>query len=307
MISRTNRESPIRRRERMDYIGVRKVDEAGAIVGEARLVGLFATRAYAEPASTIPLVSRKLQRIVEAEDLIPGSHDYKAAMRLFDSFPKDEVFGAPTEDLRQESSRCSALTGDQVRLLGRRGADGRTATLIAALPRRRYDAALRRASQRSSPSGSASRRSRRTRCSVEEDRVQYHLTVHSAAADLPEVDFAALEQELRELARTWDDGVRDALVARHGAERGAVLAARWLERFPQAYAPRRRGRSPPATSTGSRRCTGRAGLRRGAAGRGGGRTRVALYKHGAKVELSQATRLLEDLGCASSRSCRRAC
>jgi len=296
VISRTNRESPIRRRERMDYIGVRKVNEAGEIVGEARLVGLFATLAYAEPASTIPLVSRKLQRIVEAEDLIPGSHDYKAAMRLFDSFPKTEVFGATTEDLRQEIIALLGVTGDQVRLLGRRGSDGRTATLIAALPRRRFDAALRRKLTKLVAERFGVEKVEAHEVLAEEDRVQYHVTVHSAAADLPAVDFVALEQELRELARTWDDGVRDALVARHGAERGAVLAARWLERFPEAY----RAATPGQIAAGD--VDGLEAMHEAALDFGvglqdeAGRTRVALYKHGAKVELSQATRLLEDLG-----------
>jgi hypothetical protein len=296
VISRTNSESPIRRRERMDYIGVRRVNEAGEIVGEARLVGLFATRAYAEPASTIPLVARKIQRIVGAEDLIPGSHDFKAALRLFDSFPKNEVFGATTEDLRQEIVALLGLTGDQVRLLGRRGADGRTATLIAALPRRRYDAQLRRNLRALVAERFGVEKVEAHEVLGEEERVQYHLTVHSAAADLPEVDFAALEQELRELARTWDDVARDALVARHGEERGAVLAARWLERFPQAY------RAATAADVAAGDVDGLEAMLETATDFGvglqddAGRTRVAVYKHGDKLELSQAMPMLEDLG-----------
>ena len=29
---------------------------------------------------------------MEEEDLFPGSHDYKAAVAIFESFPKDELF-----------------------------------------------------------------------------------------------------------------------------------------------------------------------------------------------------------------------
>ena len=46
LVSKTNRLSPVHRRARMDYIGVRDVED-GRIVGELRLLGLFTTKAYA--------------------------------------------------------------------------------------------------------------------------------------------------------------------------------------------------------------------------------------------------------------------
>src|SRR6185312_16756089 len=100
LVSKTNRLSPVHRRVRMDYVGIRRVSSDGEIVGEARLIGLFTTKAYAEPASETPVLHRKLQRILASEDLIAGSHDYKSAVSLFESFPKGELFAAPTDDLR---------------------------------------------------------------------------------------------------------------------------------------------------------------------------------------------------------------
>ncbi len=46
--SKTNSYSTVHRRARMDYIGVRKIAPDGGIVGEARLVGLFTSKAYME-------------------------------------------------------------------------------------------------------------------------------------------------------------------------------------------------------------------------------------------------------------------
>ena len=54
-----------------------------------------------EPARHIPLVRRKLEHDHGAEDLFPGSHDYKAVVAIFESFPKDELFAASAEDLRR--------------------------------------------------------------------------------------------------------------------------------------------------------------------------------------------------------------
>ena len=142
IVSKTNRLSRVHRRVRMDYVGVRRISAQGEIVGEARMLGLFTTKAYAEPSSQTPLLHRKLRQILRHEDLIEGSHDYKAAVSLFDSFPKDELFAASTDDLRGAVVALLALQGEQVRLLGRRDPDSRSASLIVALPRSRYDGEL---------------------------------------------------------------------------------------------------------------------------------------------------------------------
>ena len=132
-ITKTHALSPVHRREPMNVCSR----------GTARLLGLFTTRAYAEPASSTPLLRDKLRRILDAEDLIDGSHDSKAAIALFDGYPKGELFAAPVEDLRAQLSVLLALRADEVRLLGRRSPDGRGASLVATLPRERYGATLR--------------------------------------------------------------------------------------------------------------------------------------------------------------------
>ena len=110
--AKTSAYSTVHRRAPMDYIGVRKVSPDGAIVGEARLLGLFTSKAYMEPAAKTPLLHHKLEQIIAAEDLIPGSHDYKEVVELFESFPKDELFQGTAEELRQPRRRPAAAGGE---------------------------------------------------------------------------------------------------------------------------------------------------------------------------------------------------
>ena len=235
LVSKTNRLSPVHRRARMDYIGIRRVSDDGEIVGEARMIGLFTTKAYAEPASETPVLHRKLQRVLNSEDLIEGSHDYKAAVTLFESFPKDELFAAPTDDLRGAVFALLGLQAEQGRVLGRRDADGRTASIIVALPKGGYDAALlerlRSFLRRRFDASTVDAHEVLT----EGDRVRVHFTLHRAQGGLPELSRRDVEAEILELARTWDDRARDELVARHGEERGRMLAKRWLRRLPDSY------------------------------------------------------------------------
>ena len=88
VFSKTNAYSTVHRRARMDYIGVRKVDQTARSSGEARLIGLFTSKAYMEPAAKTPLLHHKLEQILAAEDLIPGSHDYKEVDRALRVVPE---------------------------------------------------------------------------------------------------------------------------------------------------------------------------------------------------------------------------
>ena len=205
----------------------------GELAGEARLLGLFTTKAYTEPASETPVLHRKLRRVLEAEDLIEGSHDYKAAVALFDTFPKDELFAAPVDDLRRAVVALLALEGtDRVRLLGRR-ARRRAQRLVH--PR----APARPLPRRCSSSASASCSSAASRRSDVEaqhmlgeggTRVRVHFLVH-APDGLPD------DRERRARARG-----RPARA--HVGRRAARRAGRALRRRPRAAAVLDLGAAP---------------------------------------------------------------
>ena len=300
-VDKTRGLSTVKRRTRMDAIAVRRRDDDGAVVGESVLVGLFTSRAYAEQASQTPILHRKLRRILGAEDLIEGSHDYKAAVALFDAFPKDELFAASAEDLGRAVVALLSLQGDEVRLLGRRSADGRTISLIAALPRASYTSRLverlRSLLEQRFPSAAIDVHE----ALLEGERAQVHYTLHATETELPEAPLAELNAQLAGFARTWDDRLRERLVDRHGDERGRMLAARWAPRLPEYY---KAGVEPALAVHDVERLqhllTGgepfAVGLQQEPGERGPERTRVGLYKTGGKLELSRAMPILEDLG-----------
>ncbi|MEA2176842.1 MAG: glutamate dehydrogenase, partial [Solirubrobacteraceae bacterium] len=299
-VAKTNRLSPVRRRARMDYIAVRY--ERDGEVGECRLIGLFTRKAYTSPAADTPLLGHKLRRILEAEALIDGSHDHRAAVAIFGSFYKDELFAAPWEDLRAMLVVLLAMQADEVRVLSRRTADGRTASLVIALPRRRYSAEL---GERIS---ALLKRRYGEQTTVESHLViddqfthaRLHYALHAPAGELPDPPLEELEDEIRGLSRSWEDAVEAALRERHGAVDAHELAAVWCDRFPDFY----KAATEPQLAAGdverldALSSTGEdlvVGLQH-AEGRSGPRTRLTLYKTGGKVELSEILPILEMLG-----------
>lgn len=295
IVDKANARSPVHRHERMDYVGVRRVSPEGDIVGEARLLGLFTSKAYSEPASETPVLHRKLRRVLEAEDLIEGSHDYKSAVGLFDSFPKDELFAAPVDDLRGAVVSLLALEGtDRVRLLGRRSPDGRSASFILSLPRDRYRTLLIDRIRKLFQRRFKARDVEAQHILGEGPRVRVHFNVHSTSG-LREVPNAEFEREVVQLARTWDDALRDTLVERHGIPRARLLYSIWAPLLPEHY----KGYTAPPTGAND------IALLEALAEDGPFlvslqqlriHTRVALYVRGPKVELGEALPMLEDLG-----------
>ncbi|MGQ0670526.1 MAG: NAD-glutamate dehydrogenase [Actinomycetota bacterium] len=299
--SKTNATSIVHRRARMDYIGVRRVAPDGTNTGEARMIGLFTSKAYMEPASRTPLLVRKLKQILQAEDLIEASHDFKAAVAIFESFPKDELFAASSEELRENVRGLLELQEQrQIRLFVRRDIPGRSVSLIVALPRDQFSAELRHKLQDLFVKRFGGTTVDYHLSLGESDPAQIHFLVHVASGAIPDVPFRELEEEVVSLARSWEERVRERLVALHGADRGNALADDWCNRFPDYYKSStdvylavldilrfqqlESGDVPFVVGLENER------------GLGENLTRVGLYRTGGKVRLSDFMPILEALG-----------
>ena len=299
--SKTQAYSTVHRRARMDYIGVRKIAPDGSIVGEARLIGLFTSKAYMEPAAKTPLLHHKLEQLIAAEDLIPGSHDYKAVVALFESFPKDELFQASAEELRRLVAGLLQLEKHGgIRVLIRRDLYGRNVSVVVALPRDRFNADLRKRLQ-----GLFLERFHGTTIDYhlslgETESARIFFTIHVAPGiPIPDVRYEELEREVELLARSWEDDLLDALTRRVGEGRALVLMEEYAPRFPDYYKANDEWdlvvddvlmlEKLEASTEGFL-----VGL--GNESKGERLTRVKLYKTGGKVDLSDFMPILEALG-----------
>ena len=301
VISKTNRMSTVHRRARMDYIGVRRMDVDGRVAGEVRLIGLFTAKAYMARSSSIPLLRRKLAWMVEAEDLIEGSHDYRAIVQIFDSFPKEELFSVPREELARSISGLLALEEQRgVRLFVRNDLLRRNVSVLVAMPRDRFNAELRRKLQSLFLERFNGTAVDYRLALGESGPARIHFTVWVGADHVPEVSFTELEEEVAGLTRTWDDRLAARLVTDMGEAAGRALAARWANRFPEYY----------KTSTSldvaagdivalDRLASGEEPLLVGIQTEPPGSeqlTRLSFYHRSGKLALSQMMPLLEHLG-----------
>ncbi len=231
IISKTNAESPIHRRARMDYIGVKKLDEAGEVVGERRFLGLFTSKAYAEHADVIPILRDKLAAILRESGAAPGSHDYKEIITIFNSMPKEELFQASLAELgREVQTVLSLLFSDEVQLSLRPDPLGRGVSVMVILPRGRFSGEVRQRIQEV-----LVRQLEGTILNYhlamsagDQARLHFYLSAPAEAVEGVEVD--EVESEIRQILRSWDDRLLDELTM----QKGPAEAERLLRLFAPA-------------------------------------------------------------------------
>ncbi|KAA3640542.1 MAG: hypothetical protein DWP92_02875, partial [Armatimonadetes bacterium] len=213
VITKTNRHATVHRDARMDYIGVRQTNEEGRTETEFRMVGLFTSKAYMATASEIPVLRRKLARILDEQDLIEGSHDYKTLVQLFESFPKDDLFAMSVDDLSDTLSHLvEAEESEHVRMFVRRDSLKRSVSVLVTVPRDRFNASLRQQLQQLFKD-SFGGKSIDYRLSLgESGDARIHFSVWTEGGPPVEVDLAELEAKVHALARNWEDRVIDALI-----------------------------------------------------------------------------------------------
>jgi glutamate dehydrogenase len=233
--ARTRRRSTVQRRVRMEHLAFGRYGDDGRPIGMLRVLALFTRRGEDAPADATPVLRRKLNAVLDTEEVVPGSHDQVVMTSLFQALPKDELFPAGVDDLRRMlTGLLHAEDHREVRVLPHVDAATRTVSTLVAVPRDTYSPQLRE------------RVAAHLRDRFGADRVDVTVSLgdrNEAMArflltlerDVPDVDPSELEDEIRALARSWVDEVIVLLTERRGTDEAARLVGSIARRLPRSY------------------------------------------------------------------------
>jgi glutamate dehydrogenase len=212
IINKTNAESTVHRRARMDYVGVKKLDGSGKVVGEHRFIGLFTSKAYAESAGNIPILRNKLAGILAAEGVREGSHDYKEIIRIFDSLPKEELFLSSAEELGDDvRAVLTSYVGGDVRVTLREDPLRRGLSVMVIFPRDRFSGAVRKAIEVALVEAFEGEVLNYHLALGEGDQARLHFYLSAGGSRVATVTASELEARVAEIIRTWTDRVQEGL------------------------------------------------------------------------------------------------
>ena len=144
IIAKANMRSRVHRRVYLDYIGVKRFDAGGNLIGEFRIVGLFTSTAYTRTAHSIPYLRRKIAEVEARAGFDPDSHSGKALANVLEHYPRDELFQIDEDTLYRFALAILQLDErPRVRVLARRDRFDRFVSVLVFVPRERYDSDVR--------------------------------------------------------------------------------------------------------------------------------------------------------------------
>ncbi|WP_018718067.1 NAD-glutamate dehydrogenase [Arhodomonas aquaeolei] len=236
VLTKSNSRATVHRPGYMDYIGIKRFDANGEVIGEHRFLGLFTSAAYHRSPRTIPLLRRKIEQILEQANLRPNSHAGKALINILETHPRDELFQASTDELYETAKGILHLQERQrVRLFVRYDTFRRFVSCLVYAPRERYNTDVRERMQSILVDTFSAENAEFSVQLSESVLARIHFIVRLAKPGKPSYDHDDLERRLAHTMHSWRDDLSEAMLEYFGEARGNRLLQRYGDGFSAAY------------------------------------------------------------------------
>ncbi|MFF4830858.1 NAD-glutamate dehydrogenase [Streptomyces sp. NPDC001315] len=240
VLTKANSRSTVHRPSYLDYVGVKKFDADGNVVGERRFLGLFSSAAYTESVRRVPVIRRKVEEVLRRAGFSPDSHDGRDLLQILETYPRDELFQTPAGELQAIVTSVLYLQERRrLRLYLRQDEYGRYYSALVYLPRDRYTTGVRLRIIDILKEELGGISVDFTAWNTESILSRLHFVVRvPQGTELPQLNDAdkeRIEARLVEAARSWADSFAEALNAECGEERAAELLRRYNNAFPEGY------------------------------------------------------------------------
>ncbi|MFF5444377.1 NAD-glutamate dehydrogenase [Streptomyces sp. NPDC012888] len=305
VLTKANSRATVHRPSYLDYVGVKKFDAEGNVVGERRFLGLFSSAAYTESVRRVPVIRRKVAEVLERAGFSPASHDGRDLLQILETYPRDELFQTPVDQLQSIVTSVLYLQERRrLRLYLRQDEYGRYYSALVYLPRDRFTTGVRLRLMDILKEDLGGTSVDFTAWNTESILSRIHFVVRvPQGTELPvltDSDVERIEGRLVEAARSWADGFQEALIAECGEERAAELLRRYGSAFSEGY---KADHSPRAAVADLMHLERLAASDSDFAlslyepvGAGPGERRFKIYRTGEQVSLSAVLPVLQRLG-----------
>ena len=208
VLTKANSRATVHRPGYLDYIGVKRFDDKGNVIGERRMIGLYTSSTYHADPHDIPLLRRKISVVMGRAGFPPSSHAGKNLFSILETFPRDELFQIGDEELYDTAMGILRL-GERARtrMFVRRDVYARFYSCLIYLPRENYNTETRVKLQeilKRAFNGVSAEFNVQLSESV---LARIHMLIRTAPGAAPQADIKALEAEVIFAMRKWEDGV----------------------------------------------------------------------------------------------------
>lgn len=230
VVAKSNLRARVHRRAVMDYIGIKKYDDNGNVIGEDRFVGLFTAEAYDKMVRDVPLLRRKVERVISQVGFATNSHNDKKFRQLIENYPRDELFQIEEEDLLRITLGVQHLMDrPRTRIFVRRDRFDRFMSILVFIPRDKYNTEVRAKVGEALTKAYAGRLSAYYPLFGDAPLARVHYIIGVNPYEHLEPNIEQLEDEIAKITFTWEDAL-EAL-----GEGQEKIIAPFLHGFPAGY------------------------------------------------------------------------
>jgi glutamate dehydrogenase len=239
LINKANKRSTIHRGVHLDTVMVKQFDARGNAIGQRLFVGLFTSTVYNQQVESIPVIRRKVRRLIDGSGFSPNSHDGKALIHILETLPRNELFQIGQNELRDMATGILHLQERQkVAMFVRRDPFGRYVSCLVYVPRERYTTRLRRQLQDVLAAGFGGQVTAFYTQLSDEVLARLHFIVKTEPGKSFLKNVGDIEADVIEAARDWADDLAHALARTHGESIGVAAYERYHHAFPAIYRDR---------------------------------------------------------------------
>ncbi|WP_072427057.1 NAD-glutamate dehydrogenase [Chitinimonas taiwanensis] len=237
LLTKTNSRSTIHRGTYLDCVGLKRYDAKGNVVGERRFLGLYTAKAYNTPPHQIPVLRRKINAVMAANQFAASSHKGKTLLNVLETYPRDELIEISEAALGEIALGIANLQErSRVRVFIREDLYRRYVSALVYLPRDNYTTDVRIKMQQMLLTAFGGTSSEFNVLLSDSILARIHFMVRTpAGSTLPDYDPREIENQIAHATRRWADDLQLNLAAHAGEERGMALNAKYAKSFPAAY------------------------------------------------------------------------
>ena len=233
---KSSQRSRVHRAVYPDYVVVRCFDAGGRMTGQHAFLGLYTAPVYTMDPDLIPVVRRKVARVIARSHPEESSHRRRSLERVLAILPRDELFQTDTDALFTTAMRIFRIQERRkLRLFVRFDRRRRFASCLLYWPRDAYHTALRVRIEQILCDALGAVESEFTTAFSESVLVRTHFVMRLGPDARIDVDVRELEALVARVAEPWQDQLEAALVAAFGEERAAGFVANYQGAFPAGY------------------------------------------------------------------------
>ncbi|MEP0203037.1 MAG: NAD-glutamate dehydrogenase [Halioglobus sp.] len=234
--SKSRQRSSVHRLAYPDYVEVKVFDDAGHVVGQHRFIGLYTAEVYSLNPAAIPILRRKVQRVVERSGLDRDEHDGRELARVLELYPREELFQSSVQELFETTSAINRIQERrQTRVFVRKDPHGKFFNCLVYIPRDRYTTAQRQRIQDILSVAFGAEESEFTTQFSESILVRVHFVMRVDPTRAVSYDVNEIEEQIVHATLAWEDRLRLRLIEEFGEESGEHYARELGVGFPPGY------------------------------------------------------------------------